>query len=212
MNNTTVNVTGVPGMANGRATATLSDAWFDQEQTAQVLHWVKRIERLQHKAAGRLHEASAGLDDALQGHPLEQRLRQGLLQPLQEDCAALAALFERVHTRLSLFAPAQTQAQFERGLELQLADLQDAQEPDPEEDTDAVAAASLPFGYWLSEDSFNCIERAASAIDLLACISDDMPVNFDAVASTAGYIHDGLKAVVADARHTSQLGRDDARG
>ena len=79
MNNTTVNVTGVPGMANGRATATLSDAWFDQEQTAQVLHWVKRIERLQHKAAGLLHEASAGLDDALQGHPLEQRLRQGLL-------------------------------------------------------------------------------------------------------------------------------------
>ncbi|ECH9271620.1 MULTISPECIES: hypothetical protein [Stenotrophomonas] len=209
MNVDTVSVSGVPGVANGVLSATITDAWFDAERTAHIVEVARRIERLHNKASRRLAILSGELDEALEGHPLEDRLRERLLWPLERDCLELATVAARVRVRLSLFAPAQSQEQFDQGMALQLADLQ-AEQAVPTEPTQQTApsAAPMPYGYWISEDSFNRVERARSAALLLASVDERMAVPFDAVAFSAAYVHEDLAAVVASAKHSSQLEAD----
>lgn len=209
MNVDTVSVSGVPDVADGVLSATITDAWFDAERTAHIVEVARRIERLHNKASRRLAILSGELDEALEGHPLEDRLRERLLWPLERDCLELATVAARVRVRLSLFAPAQSQAQFDQGMALQLADLQ-AEQAVPAEPTQQAApsAASMPYGYWISEDSFNRVERARSAALLLASVDERMAVPFDAVAFSAAYVHEDLAAVVANARHSSQMEAD----
>lgn len=207
MNLDTVSVSGVPGVADGVLSATITDTWFDAERTGHIVEVARRIERLHNKASRRLALLNGELDEALEGHPLEDRLRERLLWPLERDCVELATVAARVRVRLSLFAPAQSQAQFDRGMALQLEDLQAKQaaaEPPP-----APTAARMPFGYWISEDSFNRLERARSAALLLASVDERMAVPFDAVAFSAAYVHEDLATVVASAKHRSQLEADD---
>ncbi|MFK3844650.1 hypothetical protein [Stenotrophomonas sp. NPDC078853] len=206
----TVNVSGVPGVADGVLSATLADTWFDTERTATLVKMARRIERLHSKASKRLAQACVELDDALQDHPLEMRLRDRLLWPLERDCVELSAVAERVHLRLSLFVPAQSQARFEQGMALQLADVQAGQGANGEQEKVAESGtSSMRFGYWISEDSFNRLERARSAALLLASVDDRMAVPFDAVAASAAYVYDDLAAAVANATHSSQLEGDD---
>ncbi|HDS1619885.1 TPA: hypothetical protein QEL35_002698 [Stenotrophomonas maltophilia] len=209
MNVDTVSVSGVPGVANGVLSATITDAWFDAERTAHIVEVARRIERLHNKASRRLAILSGELDEALEGHPLEDRLRERPLWPLERDCLELATVAARVRVRLSLFAPAQSQEQFDQGMALQLADLQ-AEQAVPTEPTQQTApsAAPMPYGYWISEDSFNRVERARSAALLLASVDERMAVPFDAVAFSAAYVHEDLAAVVASAKHSSQLEAD----
>lgn len=211
MNAQTIHVTGAPHMRDERVTATLAEAWFDTARSERITHLAARIERLRGKAADRLAVAHSELDEALAGHPLEARLRAQLLEPLERECTELARVFKRVHTRLALFAPARSQAQFEDGLALQLDDLRAAQASS--EDEEVTETPTLPFGYWLSEESFNRIERACSASHLLSSMGDGMgermAVSFDAVAASAAYIHEDLAAAVANATHTTKLGGDD---
>lgn len=209
MNLDTVSVSRVPGVADGALSATITDAWFDAERTATIVEVARRIERLHSKASRRLAALSDELDQALEGHPLEDRLRERLLWPLERDCVELATVAARVRVRLSLFAPAQSQEQFDRGMALQLEDLQakpaaaePLRAPEPR-------AARMPFGYWISEDSFNRLERARSAALLLASVDERMAVPFDAVAFSAAYVHEDLATVVASAKHRSQLEADD---
>lgn len=209
MNVDTVSVSRVPGVADGALSATITDAWFDAERTATIVEVARRIERLHSKASRRLAALSDELDQALEGHPLEGRLRERLLWPLERDCVELATVAARVRVRLSLFAPAQSQEQFDRGMALQLEDLQakpaaaePLRAPEPR-------AARMPFGYWISEDSFNRLERARSAALLLASVDERMAVPFDAVAFSAAYVHEDLATVVASAKHGSQLEADD---
>ncbi|MNV46026.1 hypothetical protein D3C71_1378410 [compost metagenome] len=209
MNVDTVSVSRVPGVADGALSATITDAWFDAERTATIVEVARRIERLHSKASRRLAALSDELDQALEGHPLEDRLRERLLWPLERDCVELATVAARVRVRLSLFAPAQSQEQFDRGMALQLEDLQakpaaaePLRAPEPR-------AARMPFGYWISEDSFNRLERARSAALLLASVDERMAVPFDAVAFSAAYVHEDLATVVASAKHRSQLEADD---
>ncbi|OBU53746.1 hypothetical protein [Stenotrophomonas maltophilia] len=210
MNVDTVSVSHVPGVADGVLSATITDAWFDAERTAHIVEVARRIQRLHHKAARRLAIACGELDEALQDHPLEMRLRDRLLWPLERDCLELAAVAERVHMRLSLFAPARSKEHFDQGMALQLADLQAEQgapaEPPP---TTATKGTPMPYGYWISEDSFNRLERARSAALLLASVDERMAVPFDAVAFSAAYVHEDLATVVAGAKHRSQLEADD---
>ncbi|WP_423170936.1 hypothetical protein [Stenotrophomonas maltophilia group sp. CASM26] len=214
MNMETVSVSGVPGVADGVLSATITDTWFDAERTVHIVEVARRVERLHNKASRRLAILSGELDAALEGHPLEDRLRERLLWPLERDCLELATVAARVRVRLSLFAPAQSQEQFDRGMALQLADLQaeqdEAGEP-PQEST--PHAAPMPYGYWVSEDAFNRLERARSASLLLSSvgegIGESVALSFDAVAASAAYVHEDLAAVVASARHSSQLEADD---
>ncbi len=209
MNVDTVSVSGVPGVADGVLSATITDTWFDAERTAHIVEVARRIERLHNKASRRLAILSGELDEALEGHPLEDRLRERLLWPLERDCLELATVAARVRVRLSLFAPAQSQEQFDQGMTLQLADLQ-AEQAVPAGPTQQAApsAAPMPYGYWISEDSFNRVERARSAALLLASVDERMAVPFDAVAFSAAYVHEDLAAVVASAKHSSQLEAD----
>lgn len=210
MNIDTATVCSVPGMADGQVTATVADGWLDAESGVHVVQLARRVERLQRKAAKRLAEACAELDEALQDHPLEMRLRTRLLWPLQRDCDKLNVVSERVRVRLSLFVPAQSQQQFERGMALQLEDIRAEEAARAEQVCGAVSSAPpMPFGYWMSEDSFNRLERACSAALLLgsmgAGIGESMAIPFDAVAASANYVHEDLAAVVAGATHSSQL-------
>lgn len=211
MNTETVSVSGVPGVADGVLSATITDTWFDAERSAQIVEVARRIERLHNKASRRLAILSGELDEALEGHPLEARLRERLLWPLERDCLELATVAARVRVRLSLFAPAQSQEQFDRGMALQLADLQAEQAAAAPPQAPAPSAAPMPYGYWISEDSFNRVERARSAALLLASVDERMAVPFDAVAFSAAYVHEDLATVVASAKHSSQLeAHDDA--
>ena len=208
MNLDTVSVSGVPGVADGVLSATITDAWFDAERTAHIVEVARRVERLHNKASHRLAILSGELDEALEGHPLEDRLRERLLWPLERDCLELATVAARVRVRLSLFAPAQSQAQFDQGMALQLADLQAEQAAAEPTQKAAPSAAPMPYGYWISEESFNRVERAGSAALLLASVDGRMAVPFDAVAFSAAYVHEDLAAVVASAKHSSQLEAD----
>jgi hypothetical protein len=208
MNVESVNVSGVSGVADGVLSATITDAWFDAERTAHIVEVARRIERQHHKASRRLADACADLDVALQGHPLENRLRERLLSPLERDCLKLATVAARVNVRLALFAPAQSQARFEQGLAVQLADIQAEQDGDAAQAT-ATNAPPMPFGYWISEEGFNRLERARSAALLLASVEERMAIPFDAVAASAAYVHDDLVAVVDNARHSSDMEADD---
>lgn len=71
----------------------------------------------------------------------------------------------------------------------------------------------MPYGYWISEDSFNRVERARSASLLLSSVGEGIgefaALPFDAVAASAAYVHEDLVAVVANAKHSSQLETDD---
>ncbi len=208
MNVESVNVCGVSGVADGVLSATITDAWFDAEFTARIVETARRVERQHRKLSRRLADACAELDVALQRHPLEQRLRAHLLSPLERDCQELAMVAARVSVRLALFAPAQSQERFEQGIDLQLADIR--------AERDAVAAASvapqgptMPHGYWISEDSFNRIERARSAALLLSCLDGRTVVSLEAIAAGVAYVHDDLAAVADNARHSSELGDDD---
>lgn len=210
MNIDTATVCGMPGMPGGQVTATVADGWFDAASGARVEQLARRVERLQRKAAKRLAEACAELDEALQDHPLEMRLRTRLLWPLQRDCDELNVVSERVRVRLSLFAPAQSQQQFERGMALQLEDIHAEDAARAQQANAAVPSKPpMPFGYWMSEDSFNRLERACSAALLLGSlgggIGESMAISFDAVAASANYVHEDLSAVVADAIHSSEL-------
>lgn len=210
MNADSGRVTGIPGMADGQVTAMVADAWFSLDATAHIVELTERVERVHDKAAKRLAEACSALDAALQGHALEAKLRNALLAPLQRDCELLAEIAERVQVRLSLFAPARTQAAFDRGMALQLEGIRTKEVVrEQQSDADKPCAASMPFGYWMSEDSFNRLERACSAALLLgsigAGIGESMAIPFDAVAASANYVHEDLAAVVADATHTSDL-------
>lgn len=210
MNADSGRVTGIPGMADSQVTATVAGAWFSLDTTAHIVELTQRVERVHSKAAKRVAEACSALDAALQGHALEAKLRDALLAPLQRDCGLLAEVAQRVQVRLSLFAPASTQAAFDRGMALQLEDIR-AQEIAREHQSEASkpSAAPMPFGYWMSEDSFNRLERACSAALLLgsigAGIGESMAIPFDAVAASANYVHEDLAAVVAGATHTSDL-------
>ncbi|MGY5953363.1 hypothetical protein [Stenotrophomonas pavanii] len=214
MSTETVSVSGVPGVADGVLSATITDTWFDAERTAHIVEVARRVERLHNKASRRLAILSGELDEALEGHPLENRLRERLLWPLERDCVELATVAARVRVRLLLFAPAQSQEQFDRGMALQLADLQAEQAaPVAPAQAPAPSAAPMPFGYWISEESFNRVERARSAALLLSSvgegIGESVALSFDAVAASAAYVHEDLAAVVACARHSSQLEADD---
>ena len=209
MNLDTVSVSGVPGLADGVLSATITDTWFDAERTATIVEAARRIERLHSKASRRLVALSDELDQALEGHPLEDRLRERLLRPLERDCVELATVAARVRVRLSLFAPAQSQEQFDRGMALQLEDLQAKPAAAEPPRAPAPRSARMPFGYWISEDSFNRLERACSAALLLASVDERMAVPFDAVAFSAAYVHEDLATVVASAKHRSQLEADD---
>jgi len=209
MNLDTVSVSGVPGLADGVLSATITDTWFDVERTATIVEAARRIERLHSKASRRLAALSDELDQALEGHPLEDRLRERLLRPLERDCVELATVAARVRVRLSLFAPAQSQEQFDRGMALQLEDLQAKPAAAEPPRAPAPRSARMPFGYWISEDSFNRLERACSAALLLASVDERMAVPFDAVAFSAAYVHEDLATVVASAKHRSQLEADD---
>jgi len=203
-------VTGIPGVADGQVTATVADAWFDADTTARVIALTQRVERAQGKAAKRLSEACGALDDALQGNALEPRLRERLLMPLQRDLDLLAEITQRVQIRLSLFAPARSQAAFDQGLALQLQDIEEGRN----EDTSEAIEASVPppFGYLLSEDSFNRLERARDASMLLASVGEGngerMAISYGALAASAAYVFDDLAAAVAEARLTSELDAD----
>ena len=211
MNLDTVSVSGVPGVADGVLSATITDTWFDAERTGHIVEVARRIERLHNKASRRLALLNGELDEALEGHPLEDRLRERLLWPLERDCLELATVAARVRVRLSLFVPAQSQEQFDRGMALQLEDLQAEQAAVEPPQARAPGAATMPYGYWISEDSFNRVERARSAALLLARVDERMAVPFDAIAFSAAYVHEDLAAVVASAKHSSQLeARDDA--
>ncbi|HFF2843290.1 TPA: hypothetical protein ACGCEE_001029 [Stenotrophomonas maltophilia] len=209
MNTETVSVSGVPGVADGVLSATITDTWFDAERTVHIVEVARRVERLHNKASRRLAILSGELDEALEGHPLEDRLRERLLWPLERDCVELATVAARVRVRLSLFAPAQSQEQFDRGMALQLEDLQAKPAAAEPPQAPAPRAARMPFGYWISEDSFNRLERARSAALLLASVDERMAVPFDAVAFSAAYVHEDLATVVASAKHRSQLEADD---
>lgn len=209
MNVDTVSVSRVPGVADGALSATITDAWFDAERTATIVEVARRIERLHSKASRRLAALSDELDQALEGHPLEARLRERLLWPLERDCVELASVAARVRVRLSLFAPAQSQEQFDRGMALQLEDLQAKPAAAEPPQAPAPSGARMPFGYWISEDSFNRLERARSAALLLASVDERMAVPFDAVAFSAAYVHEDLATVVASAKHRNQLEADD---
>jgi len=209
MNLDTVSVSGVPGLADGVLSATITDTWFDAERTATIVEAARRIERLHSKASRRLVALSDELDQALEGHPLEDRLRERLLRPLERDCVELATVAARVRVRLSLFAPAQSQVQLDRGMALQLEDLQAKPAAAEPPRAPAPRSARMPFGYWISEDSFNRLERACSAALLLASVDERMAVPFDAVAFSAAYVHEDLATVVASAKHRSQLEADD---
>jgi len=203
-------VTGIPGVADGQVTATVADAWFDPDTTAHVVALTQRIERVHGKAAKRLSAACEALDAALQGHVLETRLRGRLLAPLLRDCDLLAEITQRVQVRLSLFAPARSQTTFDQGMALQLQDIEEGREEDRREAVEA--SAPPPFGYVLSEDSFNRLERARDAAMLLASMGEGngerMAISYGALAASAAYIFDDLAAAVADARHTSELDAD----
>lgn len=203
-------VTGIPGMADGQVTATVADAWFSLDTTAHIVELTQRVERVHAKASKRVAEACSALDAALQGHALEARLRDALLAPLQRDCELLTEVAERVQVRMSLFAPACTQSAFDKGMALQLQDIRAAENArEQRADASKSSAAPIPFGYWMSEDSFNRLERACSAAMLLgsigAGIGESMAIPFDAVAASANYVHEDLAAVVAGATHTSDL-------
>ncbi|WP_340689023.1 hypothetical protein [Stenotrophomonas maltophilia] len=202
-------MSGVPGVADGVLSATITDTWFDAERTATIVEAARRIERLHSKASRLLAALSDELDQALEGHPLEDRLRERLLRPLERDCVELATVAARVRVRLSLFAPAQSQEQFDRGMALQLEDLQAKPAAAEPPRAPAPRSARMPFGYWISEDSFNRLERACSAALLLASVDERMAVPFDAVAFSAAYVHEDLATVVASAKHRSQLEADD---
>jgi hypothetical protein len=205
MSTETVSVSGVPGVADGVLSATITDTWFDAERTAHIVEVARRVERLHNKASRRLAMLSGELDGALEGHPLEDRLRERLLWPLERDCLDLATVAARVRVRLSLFAPAQSQEQFDLGMALQLSDLH-AEQPAAEPPQQATPSTGpMPYGYWISEDSFNRVERARSAALLLASVDERVAVPFDAVAAGATYVHDDLAAVVASAKHSSEL-------
>ncbi|MDN8662396.1 hypothetical protein [Stenotrophomonas indicatrix] len=218
MNLDTVSVTGAPGVADGVLSATITDAWFDAERTTHIVEVARRIERLHNKASRRLAILSGELDELLEGHPLEDRLRERLLWPLERDCLELATVAARVRVRLSLFAPAQSREQFDQGMALQLADLQAegaacTAEAERAEQT-AASSVGLPFGYWISEDAFNRLERARSASMLLSSvgegIGESMALPFDAVAAGVAYVYDDLDAVVSEATLTTRLGGSDA--
>lgn len=216
MSTESVSVSGVPGVADGVLSATITDTWFDVERSVHIVDVARRIERLHNKASRRLAILSGELDEALEGHPLEDRLRERLLWPLERDCVELAAVAARVRVRLSLFAPAQSQEQFDRGMALQLADLQAEQAAAEPPQAPASSVAPVPYGYWISEDSFNRVERARSASLLLSSVGEGIgesaALSFDAVAASAAYVHEDLAAVVASARHSSQLEADDDAG
>lgn len=217
MRHTTAGVSGVPQMPDGQVSATLADAWFDASRNARIGRLVRRIDRLRHKADERLATARSELDEGLQDHPLEERLRSRLLQSFERECAELSRVFQRVHTRLSLFAPARSQAQFEDGMALQLEDLQaeHVASAEPALRTEP-RVPQIPFGYWMSEESFNRLQRACSAAMLLSSmgegIGESMAVSFDAVAASAQYVHEDLAAVLEDATHSSKLAGDDEQG
>ncbi|WP_312320425.1 hypothetical protein [Stenotrophomonas sp.] len=205
-------VTGIPGVPNGRVSATVADAWFDADTTAHLVALAQRVERAHAKAAKRLSDACRALDAALAGHALEDQLRTRLLIPLQGECERLAENVERAQVRLSLCAPATSQAAFERGIALQLQDLEDAGGHEGAH----AGGGSLPQGsYLLSEDGFNRLERARDAAMLLASVGDGngerMAITYDALAASAAYVFDDLAAAVANAQHASELDANHGR-
>lgn len=210
MNVDSGNVTGIPGVPDGQVTATVADAWFSPDTTAHIVDLTQRLERAHSKGAKRVAEVCHALDAALHGHALEAKLRGALLAPLLRDCELLAEIAERVQVRLSLFAPARTQAAFDRGMELQLQDIRDEEAARTQHsELTAPPALPMPYGYWVSEESYNRLERACSAALLIGSmgegIGESMAIPFGAVAATADYVHEDLAAVVAEAIHSSQL-------
>ncbi len=199
-----------PGLSERQPRTQMLDAGLDAERTARVLHLASSFDQLHRKASKRLTDACIELNDALQEDALEAELRSRLLLPLERDCAELMALSERVRTRLSLFVPSQSQAQLERCLALQLDDLRAMEVPSADPGPDAsLRIPPMPLGYWVSEESYNRLERARSAALLLASmgegIGENMAIPFDSIAASASYVHEDLAAVVADAMHSSKM-------
>ncbi|AWH45410.1 hypothetical protein [Stenotrophomonas sp. ZAC14A_NAIMI4_1] len=209
MNAETVAVSNAPGIADGVLSATITDTWFDSERTAHILDVARRIERLHAKASRRLSDLREELDEALVGHPLEHRLRQRLLAPLESDCLELETVAARVRVRLSLFGPAQSQGQFDRGMALQLADLRAEPAAAHGQPERGACAPTVPLGYWISEEDFNRVERACAAALLLSSVDERMGLPLDAVAFSAAYVHEDLAAVLAGVKHSSQMETDD---
>ncbi|NIK64381.1 hypothetical protein [Xanthomonas cannabis] len=213
MNHETVGLSGVPNTHDGQVSATMADAWFDAERNERIMRLAGRIDRLRSKAEKHLATARTELNDALQGHPLEARLRARLLGPLERECDALARVFQRVHCRLALFVPAQSQEQFEECMALQLEDIQAERSGDASDLPCMCPAPELPFGYWMSEDSYNRLRRARSTALMLSGMGDGIgeriALSFDSMAASANYVHDDLAAVLKEATHSTELVIDD---
>ncbi|AVQ08443.1 TPA: hypothetical protein HH295_16170 [Xanthomonas vasicola pv. zeae] len=214
MTHETVGLSGVPNMGDGQVSATILDAVLDAERAESILHLARRIDRLRCKTEKHLANARAELDEALQGHPLEDRLRTRFFTPLEDECTELARVFQRVQCRLSLFTPAQSQKQFEDCMALQLEDIQAERAASDAEAPCACTAPELPFGYWMSEDSYNRLRRARWTALMLSGMGDGMAermaLSFESMAASTLYIHEDLAAVMNDATHSTELVADDA--
>ena len=147
-------------------------------------------------------------------HPHAQSSMKRFLAPLEHECKELARVFKRVQCRLSMCTPAQSQEQFEDCMALQLEDIQAEQVASAAEVPCACNAPDLPFGYWMSEDSYNRLRRARWTALMLSGMGDGMAermaLSFESMAASTLYIHEDLAAVMNDATHSTELVADDA--
>lgn len=190
--------------------ATVADSLFSIDGNAQITDLSRRLDKARRRVTERLQDVSDTLDKLLGGHPLEDRLRPLLFAPLLQEGHTLLQTFDRVRTRLLLFIPPSTAEQLREGLDLQLEDIRlraNAEQPKtadaPSEAQRAAGAHAQITGYWIDEDAYARLERALSAVDLLASVDNQTgrraSISHESLAATAQYVADDLKKVLADA-------------
>jgi hypothetical protein len=190
--------------------ATVADSLFSIDGNAKITDLSRRLDKARRRLTERLQDVSDTLDELLGGHPLEDRLRPLLFAPLLQEGHALLQTLDRVRTRLLLFIPPSTVEQLREGLDLQLEDIRlqaEAEQPKaadaPSEAQCAAGALSQIAGYWIDEDAHARLERALSAVDLLASVDNQTgrraSISHESLAATAQYVADDLKKVLVDA-------------
>lgn len=194
--------------------ATVAHSLFSNDQNEQIADLSRRLDKVRRRATERLQEVSDTLDELLEDHPLEDRLRPLLFAPLLQEGHALLQTFDRLRTRLLLFIPPSTVDQLRAGLDLQLEDIRHQAEAGKMSGAAApsvaLCAADAPApsaGYWIDEDGHARLERALSAVDLLASVDNQTgrraSISHESLAATAQYVADDLRKVIADALFAS---------
>lgn len=129
MTHETVGLSGVPNMGDGQVSATILDAVLDAERTEKILRLAHRIDRLRCKAEKHLATARAELDEVLQGHPLEDRLRTRFSSLWNMSAQSWPAFLSACSAACRCSPPAQSQKQFEDCMALQLRTSRPSERP-----------------------------------------------------------------------------------